>query len=177
MRPSFFQEILSGGNVRNRSLNVTAWALAIAAGALSPTDAFGQKKQRDLITREEIESVTQSSADLYEVVRKLRPQFLEPPKGQRTMPAGMRWDTRRDVGGSSGIAAIMVAVDGRLETSIESLKTISPVLVQEVRYLDPSRAQNQFGLKANGGAIVVSMKKDEPAKEDRAAKPKDPPPA
>ena len=109
MRPSFFQEILSGGNVRNRSLNVTALALAIAAGALSPTDAFGQKKQRDLITREEIESVTQSSADLYEVVRKLRPQFLEPPKGQRTMPAGMRWDTRRDVGGSSGIAAITVA--------------------------------------------------------------------
>jgi hypothetical protein len=162
--------------VPNRSLNVTALALAIAAVSLSPTDALGQKRQRDVITREDNESVMQGSTDLFQVIRKLRPQFLEPPKGgPRTLPAGRREVTNpatgasgtAAVGGSSG--PILVAVDGRRETGIEALKTITPALVEEVRYLDPSRSQNQFGFNASSGAIVVKMRTLD------GAKPKDPP--
>jgi hypothetical protein len=161
--------------VNNRSLNVTALALAIAV-TLSPADALGQKRQRDLITRDEIESVAQGSTDLYQVIRKLRPQYLEPPKGgPRTLPAGRREVTNpatgatgtAQVGGSSG--SILVAVDGRRETGLDALKTITPALVEEVRYLDPTRSQNQFGFNASAGAIVVTMRKAD------GTKPKDPP--
>jgi hypothetical protein len=162
--------------VPTRSLNMTALALAIAGVTLSPADAIGQKRQKDVITRAEIESVMQGSTDLFQVIRKLRPQFLEPPKGgPRTLPAGTREVTNpatgarvsAAVGGTA--AAILVAVDGRRETGVDALKTIMPAMVEEVRYLDPTRSQNQFGFNASSGAIVVTMRKED------GAKPKDPP--
>ena len=161
--------------MRIGSRDAIGLAMAAAVWTLGPADALGQKKQRDVISRAEIEGVMQGSADLFEVVRKLRPQFLEPPKGTRSLSPGSREVTNPVSGATGNLAVgggpkpIWVSVDGRRETGTEALKTISPVMVQEVRYLDPSRAQNQFGLNASSGAIVVTLRKEEPAK------PKDPP--
>lgn len=116
--------------------------------ALTPELADAQKKQRDRITREEIEASPHKELDLYQVVRSLRPQFLEPPKGVRSF------------GNSNAMyTPIALYVDGRRDSGLDALKTLQPMLVEEVRYLDPSRAESEFGPNAANGAVVVKMRK------------------
>jgi len=122
-----------------------AFALVFACSvvATAPSYAHAQKKQRDLITREEIDKLGQDNLDVLEAIRRLRPQFLEMPKGPRTLGGGM-------------MNPIMVVVDGRRGDS-QLLQQLRALEVQEVRYLDPSKAQNDYGINANGGAIVVKL--------------------
>lgn len=116
----------------------------VAALAVVPADASGQKKQRDLITREEIQQSSQKDQDLLAVIRAVRPHFLAGPRGVRTIGGGMQ-------------NPLMVVVDGRRESGPDVLVQIMAAQVEEVRYLEPARAQNQYGVNANGGAIVVRM--------------------
>ncbi len=112
--------------------------------ALTPDDLSAQKKQRDKITRQEIESSSQRDRDLLTAIRALRPHFLEGPRGVRTLGGGMQNPT-------------LVVVNGRRETGADALFRIMASYVEEVRYLDPARAQNEYGVNANGGAIVVKL--------------------
>lgn len=121
---------------------LTAVLAAVALG-VAPGDAAAQKKkQRDVITLEEIESGGQRDRDLGSAIRSLRPHFLAPPRGIRTMGAGM-------------IYPVVVYVDGNKQTGIDALLSIMAKDVKEVRYLDPSQSSNAYGITANGGAIVV----------------------
>lgn len=110
----------------------------------TPADLSAQKKQRDKITRQEIQSSSQKDGDLLTAIRALRPHFLEGPRGVRTLGGGMQNPT-------------LVVVDGRRETGGDALVRMMASHVEEVRYLEPSRAQNEFGVSANGGAIVVKL--------------------
>lgn len=134
---------------------------------LGPIEALAQKRQRDVIGRDEIAAA--AHPDMYQVIRSIRPHFLEPPKGLRTMPQEFRDRSgTRSAGGSSGIAPLVVYVDGRRDTGVDALKLIAPQAVEEVRYLDPARSENQFGIMANGGAIVVKLR-SAPARTDTTA--------
>lgn len=122
-------------------------ALVVAAAgallALQPSESLAQKKQRDVITNEEIAKSAQKDGDLLTAIKALRPNFLEPPKGLRTLGGGMQYP-------------LLVVVDGRRGDS-EALVQLKAIEAKEVRYLEPSRAQNEFGITANGGAIVVKL--------------------
>jgi hypothetical protein len=125
-------------------------AAAILAGgflAVSPTEGAAQKRQRDRITQEEILKSAHSELDLFQVIRSLRPHFLQPPPGVRTL------------GGADQPAPVAVYVDGRRETGIDALRTIMADRVEEVRYLDAGRSENEFGPTANGGAVLVQLSK------------------
>lgn len=116
---------------------------AVLALALAPAEAAAQKKkQRDVITLEEIESGGQLDRDLGSAIRNLRPHFLAPPRGVRTMGAGM-------------IYPLVVYVDGIKQSGTDALVNIMAKDVREVRYLDPSQSSNAYGTMANGGAIVI----------------------
>lgn len=124
----------------------TGFVIVLAAAALvaTPDDASAQKKkQRDLITQEEIEKGGQVDRDLGSAIRSLRPHFLAPPRGIRTMGAGM-------------IYPLVVYVDGIKQTGTDALVNIMAKDVREVRYLEPSQSSNRYGTTANGGAIVVT---------------------
>jgi hypothetical protein len=121
--------------------------IVVACAAAAPSDAMGQKRQRDRISREEILNSPHKDLDLYQVVRALRPHFLEPPPGVRTL------------GGSYGPSPVAVYVDGTRETGIDALRTLAALRVDEVRYLDPTRSENEFGPRANGGALVIKLYK------------------
>lgn len=126
---------------------------AIAAAGmltLAPGESLAQKKQRDKITREEINASAHRDLDLYQVVRGLRPQFLEPPKRVRSMR------------GNSFEAGLTVFVDGRRETGLDALRLMAPLSVEEVRYMDPTQSANEFGPRVNGGALLIKMRKAEP---------------
>lgn len=117
--------------------------LAAVALGIAPGDAAAQKKkQRDVITMEEIETGGQLDRDLGSAIRSLRPHFLAPPRGIRTMGAGM-------------IYPLVVYVDGIKQSGTDALVNIMAKDVKEVRYLDPSQSSNAYGTTANGGAIVV----------------------
>ncbi len=118
-------------------------AVLVVCGALAiaPTTAHAQKRSRDLITREEIDAPAQKEQDIYALIRVLRPHFLEKARGVRTL------------GNSS--TKMGVYVDGVRETDFNALKNILASTVEEVRYLDPSRAESEYGQEANGGAVLV----------------------
>jgi hypothetical protein len=112
-----------------------------------PSDSAAQKRQRDRITREEILASPQKDMDLFAVIRSLRPHFLEPPKGVRSL-------------GGSNQMGVSVYIDGKRDTGIDALRTIMAVDVDDVRYMEPSKSSNEFGPRAAGGAVVVKLRKE-----------------
>ena len=85
------------------------------------------------------------------MIRGLRPHFLAPARGIRTLGGGLRPPTA-------------LYVDGVREDA-NVLRTIMASSVIEVRYLDPSRSEGEYGPTAAGGAVVVKRSKtgDAPA--------------
>ena len=118
-------------------------AVLLGGGILSaaPGTLHAQKKSHDLITREEIEASAQKDQDIYAVIRALRPHFLAPARGIRTL------------GNSS--SRMSLYVDGARESDFNALKNMMAVSVEEVRYLDPTQSEAEYGSVANGGAVIV----------------------
>lgn len=100
-----------------------------------------ENRQRDVITREEIQASPHRQVDLYQAVRGLRPHFLAPPTGNRTrtFPTALYID---------GI---------RQQSGLRTLATIPASEVDRVEYLDPTRAESQYGSTAAGGAVLVTL--------------------
>lgn len=101
-----------------------------------------QKKSRDLITREDIDASAQKDQDIYEVIRALRPHFLAPARGIRTL--------------GNSTSRMSLYVDGARESDFNALKNIMASSVLEVRYLDPTQSESEYGSAANGGAVSVT---------------------
>ena len=128
-------------------------AVVAAATAVAVEPAAAQKRQRDLIKHEEIITSPQKEADLWAAIRALRPQFLEPPKGTRSISGTF-------------IHPLVVYFGNVRQPGVDALRNIMAYDAEEVRYLDPSQAENRFGILANGGAIVVKLNPRIPAKKD-----------
>jgi hypothetical protein len=119
-------------------------ALLLFGAALfaTPSAASAQKKSKDLITSEEIMKSSQKDQDLIKVIQALRPHMLEGPRGLRSL-------------GGGAINPLIVVVDNIRQPGLDALLSIRPDEVKEIRYLDPNRSQNEYGVNGNGGAIVV----------------------
>lgn len=126
------------------ALLLSAAAFVTMPGASRAQDAQAPRKERDLITRAEIESSAQHDQDLYSAIRSLRPHFLQPPRGNH---------------GAVTAVATALYVNGSREPYLDALRRISASLVTEVRYLDPGKAEMEYGSSAQGGAIVVKITK------------------
>jgi hypothetical protein len=125
----------------------TGWRstlLVVACLSLSPIVLHAQKQQRDVITREEIQKSAQKDLDLFQAIRSLRPRFFEGRPGVRTL-------------GGSRPAEVVVYVGRVPQGGIDALKNIPASSVDEVRYLDPTRSESEYGSLARGGAIVVTL--------------------
>ncbi len=123
-------------------MSFAALAVAIAAAVMMPSAAHAQRKA-DKISREEIAASAQKDGNVHELIRSLRPQFYEKPRGVKSIRGGSE--------------AVAVYVDGVKETDVEALKMISANTVEEIRYYDPQRAQDEFGHGSGaGGAISVT---------------------
>jgi hypothetical protein len=99
-----------------------------------------------LLTREEIEQSTVGMLDLFQAVRTLRPHFLESPRGLQSR-------------GSTASRATAVYINRVRQAGVESMRSLSALAVEEVRYLDPTASQNEFGPAASGGAVVILLRK------------------
>jgi hypothetical protein len=119
------------------------FALAAAVGCASGgagTAAPGM--DRNVITETELRSVPASN--LYELIEKVRPNFLR-ARGAASinMPGG---------------EYPVVYVDGRSYGDLASLRSLIPNQVSEVRYYDASTAASRYGMISATGVIDVTSK-------------------
>lgn len=126
---------------------------------LFPAEARAQKKQRDKITHSEIVASAHRELDLFQVIRALRPHFLERPKGVRS------------IAGNSFEGELAVYIDGKRETGVDALRLITPLTVDEVRYMEPTASATEFGPRVNMGALLIKMVK--PPRDSVTTPPKD----
>jgi hypothetical protein len=100
--------------------------------AASPLQS--QRPEPDRITRSEIAASPQRGGDAYAAIRALRPLYFTPPAGREP---------------------VQLYIDGRRQENLEPLRALPASQVEEVRYLDPTKSQTEFGARGNGGTIVV----------------------
>ena len=128
-----------------KSFAPAALALTGLALLLAPMSAAAQKRERDRISRDEILNSAQKDQDIFQVIRHLRPNFLMTPRGVRS---------------NSGVInpPVFYLNDTRMG-DLSGLKMIAAIEVEEVVYLDPSKAENEYGITHNGGAVMVKTVK------------------
>lgn len=131
-------------------------AIVVAAG-LSPfvaAPAEAQKRDRDRITREELESSAQKSTDLYQAIRSLRSHMLSGSRGVRSLGIEREGENYRAAGRAT---PPVVYIDGNRAGDPEVLKSVLTTNVAEVRFLDPNKALMEYGTGHEGGAILVTL--------------------
>ena len=106
--------------------------------ACASAGSSGSSSSRDVITLEQLQTMPDQS--LYDVIRKLKPTWLS-KRGQ----VSFRSDTQ-----------MLVVVDEGQYHDLSILNSLTAGNVVELRYMDPRRATTKYGIRANGGAILVS---------------------
>ena len=140
--------------VRTALMTVTLAALGNGANEVE-----AQKRQRDVITREELVAIDRQGLDAYQAIRQLRPHFLAPPRGNRTMRGEQ--------------TTAMLYVNGLKQGDVESLRMMMVTNVEEVRYLDPGKATEEYGMTHSTGVLLVKLvdRRKPAARPDSGAKP------
>jgi hypothetical protein len=107
--------------------------------ACAPPATARSGRDANVITKEEIASV--QAANLYDAVTRLRPNFLH-YRGQSTLR-----------GADTGYPKVYL--DRNLLGDINSLKTLTPNGIREIRYYNGAEASSKFGLDNTSGAIEI----------------------
>ena len=115
----------------------------IAAAAPGAAGAQEEKRSypRNLITFEEIRDRAPDAKTAYDVVQRLRPQFL------RTRPSGSIQNPTP--------VPVKVYVDGSSRAGVNALREILSIAVVDIIYLDGKDATTRYGIGHENGAIVV----------------------
>lgn len=115
-------------------------ALPLAAQDPERPPAPPERRSLDVITLEEIQSV-EDARDAYEIVRRLRPMFLQ---------------VRRNEGaGQSRPGTLLVYVNGAERGDVSTLRTIPPHGLIEIRRLSAREAMTRYGKDQNGVLLVT----------------------
>lgn len=103
------------------------------------------KRQPNVISIEEIEQIRADATDAYDIVKRLRPQFLR-SRGANSFG---------NAAGGRSAAVPKLVVDGAPVGDITLLSQIPAITVREIRYLNGGDATTQYGTGYDGGAVLV----------------------
>jgi hypothetical protein len=112
---------------------------ASAGGKETSSSPSKPNRDRNLITAAEIDASHESSA--YLLIQALRPNML--------VARGSTSITLQDPG-------VVVFLDNQRFGNVESLKSMQPTNIAEIRYLSPSEAQSRWGLGFPQGVIHIT---------------------
>jgi hypothetical protein len=138
--------------------------LALASIAQAQDKDKKVKRDRNRIAREELVEAAERFPDLYDAIRSLRAHFLAPNnRGVRTTGVGERdASSSSSSGGSYGSggsnaanAIAVVYIDGRRMSDPNAIKGLRTLEMEEVRYLNPNEAGQEYGLGHEGGAVLI----------------------
>ena len=128
----------------SRRLLATAM-LSLAIGCASSGGSSAAMQNQNVISSEEITASSATTA--YEVIQKLRPNFLRTRGAVHGAP----------VGGANNIETVDLVVyfnENRLGGS-EQLRQISTTEIREIRYFSASEATTKWGTGHSAGAIQI----------------------
>lgn len=125
-----------------RLLHLIACVASVGVACQQHTSA-GAPSPGTIITEAEIDSAHVSSA--YELIQKLRPQFLV-SRGNLTL------DPREPP------SQVHVYLDNQLYGDVSSLRGILIGTIESIRYYTGSEAQYKFGVNNAAGVIAVTTK-------------------
>jgi hypothetical protein len=120
-------------------------AVLMVAATVAPREADAQRRDRDLISHEELEQSSKERADLFQAIRSMRPHFLQGPRGVRSL-GGAQVNTRP-----------IVYLNGTRLGEITMLRDILTRDVQEVKFIPPTEASQLYGADHGGGVIQVTL--------------------
>ncbi len=127
-----------------------ALLFAAASCALPPAPDTAPRLTRNprVISSEELRDPVLASMDALKAIRYLRPAFFR--------PAGPQSFVNGDAG------QVHYSLDFGPLRPVSELVTLTTAMLVEIRYLDANDAQNRFGLKANGGPVIVLLNNTAP---------------
>jgi len=117
----------------------------------SPQSVTSSRRDRAVITREELADPAVSGRNVLEVVRSLRPQFLT-VRGTHTLQDTA---TARKGVVDPEAGKVHASIDGAKIVSIEELAGINANTVVEIRFLNPAQAMQRFGGAAREGPVIL----------------------
>jgi hypothetical protein len=120
---------------------ILALVALVLPQALLAQETAKKKYERDVITREEIQERAPDAKSAYDVIQRLRPQFL------RTRPSGSMKN--------SAPVPVKVYVDGSLRGGTYVLRDLLSQAIVSITYFDGSDATTRFGTNHENGAILV----------------------
>ena len=124
-----------------RPLQVVWLAFGLAC-ATNPGGGGGAPTPSDVLTVEDIQADRKAWANTFEVVLKLRPEWLEPPPDYDFTDPG----------------EVVVYLDGALLGRVSTMQDLPAPIVAEIRYYDPPTARRHFGLDHRGGVISIETR-------------------
>ena len=122
-----------------KSVVIAALSLAAACASGAPSAQSAPRRDRNVITQEEIDA--SKMTDAYSVVRALRPGWLLP----------------RTVGSSR--QNVQVYVEGNKAGTVTALQQYNVTQIRELRWLSGDDATTRYGTGNGAGAILVSLKR------------------
>lgn len=136
-------------HIRQRAA-VVALALALASAACAGRRVPQPvQSDRNTITSAEIDSANVATA--YDLIRKLRPQFLI-GRGQLTL------DPRRAASTGPGSAAPRVYIDEQFYGDLTTLRGILAGSIELIQFYSGSAAQQKYGHDNAAGVIAIATK-------------------
>ena len=139
-------------------LGLVACAACSSGGGGKPNEVASElkaqtspRRDRNVISREELADPAISGRNVLEVVRTLRPQFLT-VRGTHAIQdtaTARRGQTDPEAG------KVHASIDGTKVVSIEELAGINASTVAEIRFLTPSQAMQRFGGAAREGPVIL----------------------
>ena len=123
-------------------------AAAAQDSATKVTKAASGKRDRNLITQEELSAPDLQAQSVLEVIRRLRPNFLNVRGAQSCLGTSC---SKADI--ESG--KVHASVDGNPVVSLSEISTMHVSNVIEIRYLDAGAAMQKFGGSAHEGPVIL----------------------
>jgi len=130
------------------ALLATVAVAPLAAQDKNPAKQPKPKRQSNVISQEEIDPIRTEVSTGYDIVQRLRPNFLR-GRGPTTL-------TNTSAGPAAPVPQIIL--DGAPRGDVDYLKQIPAMTIKEIRYLNASDASIQFGTGYDGGAILVKTR-------------------
>lgn len=127
--------------MRGSRFVLPALLLALFACASSGANKSGERRDRNVITRAEIEQSSEHSA--YNLIRSLRPGML---------------NTRGNTSIAHQDPGIVVFLDGQRYGDASSLDAMEANTIEEIRYLSAAEAQSRYGTGYPQGVILITSR-------------------
>lgn len=125
-----------------------ASATACASGGASAAGSSAASN-RSVITESELP--TSGTETAYDVIMRLRPEFL------RVRPA-QKYSLQEGAGASGPAPAPALIVNGQRAGELSDLRQIAATSLRTVRYYTIEQAKRKFGMQYDGGAIEIEYR-------------------